>query len=133
MKNLKLFFAVSLVLFLSALVAFTPPAGDKYPYGKRKAVTLTCADTVDVAPGNLTLTWATIALDTSAVFNVDVGNSIIGDMLVIEARADSTTRAVTFGTNITAPADSVVATKTKVFQFLYNGTAFVGVAEMQIN
>lgn len=133
MKNLKLIFGIGLVLFLSALVAFTPPAGDKYAYGKRKAVTLTVADTIEVAPNNLTLTYATLSLDTNVVVDVNVDNSIIGDMIFLEITADSTNRHLTFNDNVTAVADSVVATKTKLFCFVFNGTVFRQYTEEQVD
>lgn len=132
-KNLSL-----LALVFGALIflteAFAPPStGDKYHYGSRSAVTLISADTVTIAPNNLTLTYATLSADTNIVFDVNVDNSIVGDRIVLEVTADATTRQMTFNSNVTALADSVEATKTKLFEFVYNGTNYKEVAEMAVD
>ena len=133
MKNLKLMSAIALLFTVAILVSFTPSNGDKYPFGNRMATTLVSADTVDVSPKNLTLTYAMMDMDTNAVINVNTVNSIVGDRIVFEFTADSTTRQVVWNSNITALSDSVVATKTKLFEFVCNGTSFLQIGEQQIN
>ncbi len=133
MRNLINNFAVAgilLGLIMIAFWAFTPPAtGSKYQYGYRKAVTITSDTVITIAPNNLTLTYATLSLDTNTTVGVNVGNSIIGDRIVLQVTADASNRHLTFGTNVAAIADSVVATKTKLFEFIYNGSEFKQVAE----
>lgn len=119
-----------LCLAMIAFQAFTPPAvGSKYQYGYRKAVTLTSDTVITVAPNNLTLTYATLSLDTNATVGVNVGNSIVGDRIILQVTADASNRHLIFGDNVAAITDSVVATKTKMFEFVYNGTEFKQVAE----
>lgn len=124
---------VVLMAFLFITQAFTQSPPDKYQYGNRSSVTLTSADTIDISPNNLTFTYATLSIDTNVVVNVDVDESIIGDRIVLEVTADATNRHLTFNNNITAVADSVVATKTKLFEFVYNGTGYKEVAEMAVD
>ena len=125
---------VAIVAFVSliAMQSFTSPP-DKYQYGNRSAVTLTSADTVAVSPNNLTLTYATVAMDTNIVFNVDVTNSIVGDRIVFDLTADGTDRTATFGTNITGLAETISANKNELLEFIYNGTVFKEVAEMAVD
>lgn len=124
MRNFKFLSAIGLVLVLTALFAFTSPP-DEYRYGTRASVTLTCADTVDVLPNNLTLTYAQMDMDTNVVVNVDADNSIIGDRIVFEFTADNTDRTVAWNDNITASSGTVTADTIKLFEFIYNGTAFL--------
>jgi hypothetical protein len=131
MKKLIGFITVVIAVLLLAIAATPPP--DKYEYGTRGEVTLTSADTVTVEPNNLTLTYATIALDTNVVINVDVDNSIVGDRIVFHATADATARTLTFGSNITGTDEEVAATKTELMEFIYNGTGFYQVAEAAVD
>ncbi len=131
MKKFRLILGV--VFAVAVFMAFSPSFGDKYPFGERMGVVLISADTVEVTPNNLTLTYAMMAMDTSAVINVDTDNSIAGDRIVLEFTADASNRVVKWNTNITAVTDSVLAEKTKLFEFVFNGNAFLEVSENQIN
>ncbi|PTN08046.1 hypothetical protein C8N47_11186 [Mangrovibacterium marinum] len=135
MRNLisKLaFFGIALMVSMVVLQSFTAPP-DKYKYGNRSAVTLTSADTVAVSPNNLTLTYATVAMDADIVFNVDVSNSPPGDRIILDLTADGTDRTATFGTNITGLAETISANKNELLEFIYNGTVFKEVAEMAVD
>lgn len=135
MKPSKLF-SILLVLMASAFMlatAFTPPPVDKYPYGNRQAVALTSADTVEVLPNNLTLTYATMSMDTTVVVNVDVTNSIVGDRIVFDLTADASNRDIVFNTNITGITETITASKNELLEFIYNGTVFKEVAEMAVD
>lgn len=135
MKALKILGALLFLVFTALLFQSADTAsGDKYRYGFRESVTLTCADTVEIEPNNLTLTYATMAADTNVVFNANADNSIVGDRVVLQITADTvSTRQFTFNSNITALADSVESGKTKLFEFIYNGTAFYQVSELQVD
>lgn len=136
MRHLIRRFSIAAILMALALVAFqafTPPAGDKYPYGNRSAVTLASADTVTVTPNNLTLTYVTLSLDTNVVVNVDVSNSIVGDRIVLDLTADATDRTVTFNEHIKGVAETITATKNELIEFIYNGTEFKEVAAMAVD
>lgn len=133
MKKFKILTVIAIVMAIAALVAFTPSSSDSYSFGYRSTETLVCADTVEVSPDNLTLTYASMAMDTNVVVNVGIDHSLPGDMIVFEFTADASNRQIGWNSNITAVNDSVVATKTKLFQFIYNGTSFVQLSEQQIN
>lgn len=107
------------------------PAAEKYAYGFRKAVTLTSSTAITVSPGNYTLTFANLAIDTAAAINATVTNSIVGDRIILKATADASNRTIDFTGNMVAVDDSVVANKTKVFEFIYDGTRFIQLSEMQ--
>jgi hypothetical protein len=124
MKN----FVKLLVVCMMVLVAFGSQAGDKYSYGKRKAFTLVSGDTIDIAPNNITYSVCTLALDTSAVVDVDVDNSIIGDKILLVVTPDGN-RELTWGANITGNDGRVIDAQVKLFEFVYNGTEFKQVAE----
>lgn len=109
------------------------PAADKYAYGFRKAVTLTSSTAITVSPGNYTLTFAALAIDTAAAINATVTNSIVGDRIILKATADASNRTIDFTGNMVAVDDSVLATKTKVFEFIYDGTRFIQLSEIQID
>lgn len=132
MKYLKVLF---LTLFVGLLAMAATAPRDKFAYGKRQAVTLSIESDslVVVSPNNLTLTYATLAADTSFTVDVNVKNSIVGDRLILHVTADATNRAITWGENITAVNDSVLAGKTKLFEFIYNGSGFFQIAEMQVD
>ncbi len=133
MKN---FFKILMVLIVAsvALMSFTPSApADKYPYGKRGTATITYASTINVAPNNLTQLLATCTLTGNVIATVNKDNSIAGDILILKLSASSANRQVDFSTNFTAVDDSVVSGKTKVFEFIFDGTNFVQTGEIQVN
>lgn len=127
-------FTLIALIGLVLLMATTPPP-DKYQYGKRSSVTLTAEDDtmVTIEPNNLTFTYATLAIDTNVTVVADVDNSIVGDRILLHVTADASNRLIDWSTNITAINDSVVATKTKLFEFVYNGTGFYQVAESGVD
>ena len=88
---------------------------------------------VTIEPNNLTFTYATLAIDTNVTVVADVDNSIVGDRILLHVTADASNRLIDWSTNITAINDSVVATKTKLFEFVYNGTGFYQVAESGVD
>lgn len=130
-KKLAVFGLFVGVLFI-ALQAFNPPP-DKYGFGKRQAVELAYAATIDVSPNNLTLTYATLSLTGDCTLNVDVSNSVVGDRIVLDLTADASIRTVTFGTGMKGIAQAVAANKNELFEFIFNGTEFKGVAEMAVD
>ncbi len=133
MKHVKFISVLALFVTVALLVAFTPATGDKYKFGNRSSVMLNCDPVVAVNPGNLTLTYAVMAMDTNAVINVSTSKSILGDRITFECTALTRNRRITFNDNITAITDSVLTGKTKVFEFVFNGTDFVQASEIQIN
>lgn len=134
MKPFKIF-AILGILMVGIAIAWTPPEPppNKYAYGFRKAVTLTVDDTITIAPDNYTLTVAALSADTNTVINTTVARSIIGDEIMLKVTADATNRLISFTGNVTAINDSVLANKTKVFSFRYDGAKFIQTGEVLIN
>lgn len=128
-------FAFTLIALTAILLIAATSPPDKYQYGKRSAVTLTIEDDtlVTVVPNNLTFTYATLAVDSNVTVVANVDNSIVGDRFILHVTADESNRLITWGTNISAVNDSVVATKTKLFEFVYNGTGFYQIAESGVD
>lgn len=122
---------------LALLVGSSYGQNLRYPFGAATAVT-SDADSLTLAlsPTNalevVTITAET--LDTILTINVTIGaQARIGDMLLIEATADGSNRAITFGTGITGAANTVTATKTDVLTAIYNGTAYIVIARRNEN
>lgn len=128
---MKTFIRIMLLVIATAFIAtaFTAPR-DKWGFGFRKSVALESATAVSIDPGNLTLTYATLSIDTNTVISATSARSIVGDRIFLEVTADSKNRRITWGDNLTALNDSVLATKTKVFEFVYTGAVFRQIAEM---
>lgn len=124
-----------MLLFVGSAVLVGSNPADKYPYGKRAAVTVAITDDVnlEIAPNNISQMLVTAAIDTNVVVTADDANSIANDLLIVKLTADSTNRKVDWSTNIVAVDDSVISTKTKVFTFIYDGTNFIQTGEVQIN
>ena len=121
--------------FIGLLDATADSPADKYKYGFKKAETVVITDTVklELAPNNLSQLLASATIDTSVVVTVDVSNSIPNDLLILKLKADSTTRQVDFSTGFTAIDDSIVANKTKLFVFIYDGSKFLQIAESGVD
>lgn len=132
--NGMLMLCIMLLIVGSVVLVASKPA-DKYPYGKRTAVTVAITDDVnlELAPNNISQMLVTAAIDTNVVVTADDANSIANDLLIVKLTADSTNRKVDWSTNIVAVDDSVISTKTKVFTFIFDGTNFVQTSEIQIN
>lgn len=129
-----LIFAVLLIaMAVNASQPDTP--ADKYKYGYKKAETVVITDTVklELAPNNLSQLLASATIDTSVVVTVDVSNSVPADLLILKLKADSTNRQVDFSTGFTAIDDSIVANKTKMFVFIYDGSKFLQIAESGVD
>jgi hypothetical protein len=131
---MKAFFVFMILAFMA--MSFAPPLpapADKYPYGLRKAVTLTSATAITIPTENLTLTLAALPIAHNATVTATVTKSVVGDRIILKVTADGTNRHLDFTGNLTAPDDSVVANKTKLFEFIYDGSKFVQLGELQIN
>ena len=124
-----------MLLIVGSVVLVASNPADKYPYGKRTAVTVAITDDVnlELAPNNISQMLVTAAIDTNVVVTADDANSIANDLLIVKLTASGGNRQVDWSTNIVAVDDSVVSTKTKVFTFVYDGTNFIQTSEIQIN
>lgn len=117
-------------------MSFTPPLAppvDKYPYGFRKAVTLTNAAAITIDARNTTLTYAKVSIAQATTLDANVANSIVGDVIYLEVTADTTNRVITYTGNITGVAYTVTASKTVLLGFVYNGSKFIAASVLQVN
>jgi len=126
MKRIITFFIVLTALLVSTQVE----AQKKYAFGSRTGETLTSAVAVSVTPA-ATLTVYTVSADTNITWSVDNSYAVIGDRLVLAISADASNRVMTFGTNITATTDSVLANKTKLFEYIYTGSTYHCLGKLQ--
>lgn len=127
-------FIVSLILVLVATIAFTPRAeAQKYSFGDRTSVSLTSATAIALAPAS-TMTVYTLEADTNVAFTISTSaKSIIGDMVVLKLKALTLNRTFTFSGNIVVTSDTLTASKTKLFLFIYTGSKYEQLSEVQID
>lgn len=98
----------------------------KWPWGAADALAAVYAAIIAVTIGN-TKTVLTIAqLTGPATLNLTLsGEQAIGDELFIQSSSDATGRTLTFGTGLSGAAHAQTASKSYMYSFVYNGTAFV--------
>lgn len=105
----------------------------QFPFGKMDkrsvAFTAVMAETID---NSTILELAT--LTANATLNLTIATSLpVGAKLYVKIPATAT-EVLTFGTGFTAPTVTGVAGKTKVQEFIYDGSTFVPIAAaFQIN
>lgn len=69
----------------------------------------------------------TLALDAKS-------KPVVGDRVILKVSSDTTARSLTFGTGFKAPVLAGVISKTKVQEFVYDGSQFIATgAAVQIN
>ena len=126
----KLFLIISLILVVFVVQA------QKYPFGNATETTLTSAATVALAEITNDLTIYTCATDT----NITVNAATVDDNLRAGARlifvlTESTANAdtITWGTTLTGTVDALPSGKTKIVEFIFNGTTFYKVATNQVD
>ena len=130
---IKLFFAIIAMVFCSVAVQaqiFNFPIGS--------ATEVTSDDdslTISLTPKNSVefVTIASTTLDTNTTINVTTTYAKTGYIIYIKATADATTRGITFGTGITGTVDSVTASKTDIFQAVFDGTNYLITTAKQTN
>jgi hypothetical protein len=69
------------------------------------------------------------ALTGACTLNATIGTDVeAGARLLVKVASDGTARDLTLGTGFAAPVVAGVISKTKVVEYVYNGTAFLPVA-----
>ena len=123
------------VLSAIILLAFSVQA-QRYPFGSATETTLTSAATIALAEISDNLTIYTCATDT----NITVNAATLDDNLKTGARVvfvftESTANAdtITWGTNLTGTTDAIPSGKTRIVEFIYNGTTFYKLTATQVN
>lgn len=110
--------------FCFLMSSYASPPGDKYTYGKRSSVTVTCDDSVTLVPNNLTSLTATMAVDTNCTIGASITNSIIGDEIVLKLTSDATDRNIAWGAGITATGFTLQSLSTNTILLKYDGSTF---------
>lgn len=121
---------ILLIVMLIGLFAAQSEAQKQYKFGTRTSVELSSAVAVTITPVN-TLTVYTIEADTNVTFNAVVTKSVIGDRIIISATADASARTMSFGTSMNGANDTITATKTMTYEFIYTGSTFDIVSKLQ--
>jgi hypothetical protein len=131
MKKLTLF-----LFMLIVAIAFGQQAiaqQKRYAFGERTAVTLTSATAIAINPAH-TQTIYTLAADTNVTFTIGSGaKSIIGDMVILRLKANTRNRTFTFSGSIVGTADTLSTGKSKLYLFLFTGSKYEQLSEVQID
>lgn len=117
----KLFAALMLVVLLA--FADTAIAQKQYAYVGRQTATLTSATTIAITP-KATLMVYTLAAAHAPTINATTTYAVPGDVVALKITASAANRIVTFGTNLNAVTDTIASGKTKMYQFMYTGSAY---------
>jgi hypothetical protein len=106
----------------------------RYPYGKADEQSITAAATMAATITN-SETYITIStLGAAGTLNLTLDTSVrTGDKLYVKSTSDGTARTLTFGTGFTAKALTGTISKTNLSTFVFDGTAFVNVANTLLN
>jgi hypothetical protein len=127
-----------LILLISLCVlTFSLNAQIRWPFGDANAITGGTNDTVDIS-SELTrgLNYYIITNDTNMVINVTTASTSWkkGDLLIIEAtEGTAVADTIRYGTNITGLEDAIPSGKTRISSFIWNATAWVKFATVQID
>lgn len=102
----------------------------RYPFGEADVQTLTDGATIALAITDA-LTIASVSLSQAATINVTPAADLpVGSVLYLKVTSDTTARDVTLGTGITGPTLAGTISKTKMQQFVYDGSAFIAAAAL---
>lgn len=105
----------------------------EYPFGEMQVVVPVIAEGATTVEVDSTKTLINLGeLNAAVTLNLAIGSAVkIGSELIVKAKSDATARAVTLGAGFAGPATIAgTASKTKVQIFVYDGTAFIGVAAL---
>ena len=127
-------FVKFLIIALLVTVCIQESQAQKnYSFGSRTAVTLTSTTAIALTPVT-TLTVYQLEADTNITFTISSSaKSIIGDMLILRIKALTSNRVMTFSGSIVGTADTITSAKTKTFIFMYTGSKYEQLSEVQID
>lgn len=110
-----------IVLIAALFIVSAASAQIHFPFGNADEMTGSFTnDTVVALSIDNLCTYATLSADTNANFNITATGIRTGAVLYLEVTCDATQRAMIFGTNITGANDTLTASKTKMFMFVYD-------------
>ena len=125
-----------LFILISFLVVAFAANAQRYPFGSATETTLTSAATIALSEITNDLTIFTCATDT----NITVNAASVDDNLKSGARLvfiltenSANADTITWGTTLTGTTDALPSGKTKIVEFIYNGTTFYKVATNQVD
>ena len=125
-----------LFILISFLVVAFAANAQRYPFGAATETTLTSAATIALAEITNDLTVYTCATDT----NITVNAASVDDNLKVGARlvfvfteSSSNADTITWGTTLTGTTDALPSGKTRIVEFIYNGTTFYKLCATQVD
>lgn len=124
-----------LILVSFLIVAFSASA-QRYPFGNATSTTLTSAATIAVAEITNDLTVFTCATDTNITVNaanVDTDLKVGARLIFVFTESSANADTITWGTTLTGTVDALPSGKTRIVEFIYNGTTFYKVAANQVD
>lgn len=126
-----------LILLAISVLALSVDAQIRWPFGNYNSITGGSNDTIDISSElERGLNYYDISNDTNVWINVTTTSDVwkTGDFLFIEAtEATGDADTLNYGTNITGLLDAIPSGKTRIVQFIWNGTAWVKVSSVQID
>ena len=106
-----------------------------YPFGSADVQSFTPAASVTLTIKNqLTIANADSAMAAGMTINMSAQQGLkAGAMVFLRAASDGTARTITPGTGVTGTTEAGVISKTKVLEFVYNGSTFILINARQID
>ena len=123
-----------IVIWLALTFTVEAQSTINYPFGAADYQTGTISgDTAIYITCSNQWTLITAAIDTTVQIRVTVGGGIKnGALLFLKLTADGTNRPITFPAGVTAAGETLTASKTKLWTFVYMG-GFFQFAENQVD
>lgn len=114
-------FATLLLMLAVTLATETQAQTISYPFGDADEVTPTLVNDslVTVETSNL-VTYVDMTADTTVYIDVVATGIRTGALMYFEVTADGTNRTLKFSSGITAADETVTASKTSLYTFIYN-------------
>ena len=125
-----------LFIVLSFLVVAFAANAQRYPFGDATETTLTSAATIALGEITNDLTIFTCATDTNITVNAATIDSDLRSgarIIFVLTESSSNADTITWGTTLTGTTDALPSGKTKIVEFIYNGTTFYKVATNQVD
>ena len=106
----------------------------KFPFGAADVIAADAAAAIAVTISNNKTLLTISQMAAAGTLNLTIDKDVEkGAELHVRVSADGTNRVLTFGTGMTAVAHTNTASKTFHHTFVYDGSKFVKVAEIQLD
>jgi hypothetical protein len=116
----KILFLIAFTVLLSA----TSMAQKNYSFGYRQSSTINSDTTISLTPV-VTQTIYLLVADTNVTFVANPAKAVVGDELIIQAKANTRDRVLVFGTNLTSVNDTIPSGKTRMYRFVWTGSVYM--------